>query len=378
MNVQPAAAAGAAAAGAPPAAAIQPPQVHVSRIKISPYIPNNVRAWLGIAELSLYTIANPRDRYARLLAEIPSSVLAELIDISSEHLRLNSVADAAAAAALAAGLPAVPPFNWENAYTELKAAISDRNSPTDRAAIRDLLLKEKVGTQKPSAYLRSLQNIVAGRPVQCADIVREIFVNGLPANIQFFLVTQPDNLPTEDLAKMADKMWTVDQTPSSGSRAISAVTRSASPSASTSASLATSMTAKEQQMLDLMSNLASQVSALTSEITALKAGAAERGRSTERGEGRARSRSATPGRRPLKEPTTELCFYHVNFGMKAHKCAQTSNRGACQHANQMAATLPPPPPVAVSNVTAEAIERLSSQIANFHLQYPPPAAGNGQ
>jgi hypothetical protein len=345
-----------------------------AKIYVPKFIDNDVRAWIGIADLALAQIANGRDRYTRFLSEIPPKILENLTDITNGHLQAHADAVAAAAAAIAAGQPAPAAYDWVAAYNALKTSLKERYSPDDRAAIRKLLLNEKMGSQKPTEYLRGLQRIIHDRPVQCGDIVREIFLAGLPGTIQFQLVAQA-HLAIDDLGKMADKLWDVTQQQHGGSRAINAVTRSASPTPSTSSTT-------DPALLKIIGQMTEQMAALTAKITELDTRDHERGRSRGRdegvrGRGRSRSSSGARGGKPFQKATPEMCFYHVNFGVKAHKCQHTSNGGVCRHA---ASTAPAQPaPIAATNnvsVPNDVMDRLVAELAAFNANNT--AAGNAQ
>ncbi|XP_035437084.2 uncharacterized protein LOC126912868 [Spodoptera frugiperda] len=187
-----------------------------------------------------------------------------------------------------------------NKFEKLKSALINRLSASQEKRIQQLLLHEELGDRRPSQFLRHLQGLAG--PSGGSDFVKSVWTSRLPQNIQTVIASQISELQVEKLAEIADRVHEIaPMTPQVAS------TSSAASTAST--------------------DLAAQVSELTRQVAALKSQLSSRGRH------RSHSRSSESRRRydrsssRLKDPPKNHphCFYHFNYGARAHKCRSPCN-----------------------------------------------------
>lgn len=173
-------------------------------------------------------------------------------------------------------------------YDTLKKRLVDAFSDSEFQRITKLLEDTRLGNQKPSWLLRSMQQ-QAGTVVS-EEMVKTLWLRNLPSRVQGIL-TVSGQKDLSKLAETADKIMEVDKPP-------------------------------EHYAVRTSSNhddLAKKVEQLTTELEKLRRG---RSLSRDRGENRSpyrrsRSRSKTPNRRNYR-----LCYYHWRFREKANKCEQ--------------------------------------------------------
>lgn len=152
--------------------------------------------------------------------------------------------------------------------------------------MRRLIEKEELNDRKPSSLLRHLQTL-AGASV-CEKMLKTIWMNRLPVQIQGHLLSQPDTSSFQELGDLADKLHELKQ-----------------PAAWHAC--ATSQQNKPGCSSEDMAFLHQKVDELTRVVAGLTNAPRHR---------RARSRS---GSRPRNN---KLCWYHDRFGSSAKKCCQ--------------------------------------------------------
>ncbi|KFM66691.1 hypothetical protein X975_02212, partial [Stegodyphus mimosarum] len=142
--------------------------------------------------------------------------------------------------------------------------------------------------------MRNLAGETVGEP-----LLKSLWISRLPQNTQSILAALSDDLPK--LAVVADKITDLTTLPHINS----AATASASPN--------------EQQVAELTK----QVNELSLAIKKSRERSCERRDSYPQRNSR---RSRSNGRyRQYKEPCSDICFYHTNFGSKAPKCVSPCN-----------------------------------------------------
>ncbi|BHF65361.1 hypothetical protein SprV_0200837100 [Sparganum proliferum] len=171
-------------------------------------------------------------------------------------------------------------------YSALKAEILRLNAVSDRQRYHQLIKEESLGDRKPSELLRRMRTLLGDMQVD-EKLVKEMFLERLPADVQTILTSGSQDLTLSHLAEMADRMIEVQ--------------RFQPPSV---AQISTFSSTVNEQLLQ-------QMSAMANEITSLKVQLARI--TCSRSPSRHRSRS-----RPR---TTNLCWYPANFAAKARKCS---------------------------------------------------------
>ena len=309
-----------------------------NHVKLSPFNDSDVRNWLSLVDLQLDVVQQPKPKYARLLSALPASISSQVTDVTNRHIAASRAADDAIAAHGQAPNPA-PLFNWAAAYNELKSALLERYSANDQTAIRQLLASQTLGDLKPSQFLRKLQACVAGRDIECADVIKEKFLSALPVQVRGPLgcLTNP---PLNELAAAADNIYESIGEPSAN---INVVTRS------TSGATASSNSNNEQPPLGFWQRIEASLAAVAShqattdtEIAeikqALKRIEGERGRSRDRSRGRSESRGRDNSNGNF-DATDDTCYFHVRFGASARKCGKTKNGSRCKFASNSSAAV---------------------------------------
>jgi hypothetical protein len=90
----------------------------------------------------------------------------------------------------------------QDPYTTLRTALLDRLSPSGDQRFRQLLMPEAIGDRKPSQYLWHLRSLA---PDALDKLLRTIWTNKLPRDIQITLAAQPD-VPLDAAARCADRI----------------------------------------------------------------------------------------------------------------------------------------------------------------------------
>jgi len=300
--------------------------VDANHVKLASFNDADPRTWLRTVKSQLKAVTCVKARYNRILSVLPGSVANQVADITNRHLYEEEQNEAAIAAANGGAGVAPAPFDWTAAYNELLTAIESRYSQNDQSAMRTLLEKHQIGNQKPSVYLRQLQNAVAGRKFQCADIIRERFISALPYNIQL-AVAHLRTSPLEEVANLADYIFEIPLQHGS----VNAVTRSTTLTSTPTPSADNTTAAALEKALTPIAEILQQVTTQLAELkTAVINDGAERGRSRSRSRTGGRDRSESTGWQDIKA-TEDTCYYHVRFGVRAHKCRPALNGAKCKY-----------------------------------------------
>ncbi|XP_062532872.1 uncharacterized protein LOC134201647 [Bombyx mori] len=187
-----------------------------------------------------------------------------------------------------------------NKYEKLKTELIKRLSISQEKRVRQLLMHEELGDQKPSQFLRHLISL-AGSDVP-SDFIITIWTSRLPVNVQTAVGTIKGS-SMEKLSDLADVVYEM------------------APTVPQVASASSQAQGKEQGN-PTMSEMAQQINSLTQQISMLSKQVAGRSRSRNRSRrrwnGRSQSRSK-PRQPPADHP---YCFYHFTYGTKAYKCKQ--------------------------------------------------------
>ena len=194
-------------------------------------------------------------------------------------------------------------------YSTLKEALIRRTSASEQKRLQQLLTEEELGDRKPSQLYRRMRQLLDDRKLE-ESILRQLFVQRLPPNVQLVLISAGDNMGMNQLADLADRIVEV-ATPAAS--AVHAMARSAPPT------LTVHTSAPLQQLQSRVQSLAAQVSALTMQLR-------YRGRSRDRESSRSpRSRPGSPA--PNANSTSaDECWYHQTYGDNARRCRQPCSR----------------------------------------------------
>ncbi|CAH8630280.1 unnamed protein product [Schistosoma haematobium] len=145
-------------------------------------IPHDPEVWFAALESQFETrrITSQRHKYAYGLESLPGDHI-----VAACEVVLNS--------------------NVPNAYDRLKEAILRHFLPLREERLRTLLARHPLGDAKPSHHLTRLQSL-AGPTAADSEIVKELWLESLPAHIQPAVTALLQDAPLNQVALIADKI----------------------------------------------------------------------------------------------------------------------------------------------------------------------------
>lgn len=157
-------------------------EIQVISFRPVPFIPHDPEVWFAALEsqFEIRRITNQRQKYAYALESLPGDHLTAVREVV-----LN---------------PNVP-----NVYDRLKDAILRHFLPSREERLRTLLARHPMGDAKPSHHLTRLQSL-AGNSTADSEIVKELWLEALPACIQPTLTALLEDTPLNKVALIADKI----------------------------------------------------------------------------------------------------------------------------------------------------------------------------
>lgn len=258
---------------------VQNPAAYAVRPKLPPFWHEHPAGWFAHLESQfvLCQITVDETKYNYVVSQFDSRISHEVEDLVTN-----------------------PPAKGSR-YEWIKEEVIKRFSTSESQKVRQLLSGEELGDRKPTQFLRHLKSL-AGKTFTDDKIIRELWLQRLPKNVQAILTAQGD-LTLDKVAELADKILEVNPV---SVHAISPVPASACPDLA-------AITAQIQE-------LSRQVAALTTSHSN------SRQRSSSRSK-KPRSRSAS---QVVRQP---LCWYHQKFGEKASKCNKPCSWSGNQQSN---------------------------------------------
>ena len=245
-------------------------------VKIPPFWPEEPALWFAQLEgqFLISNITTDTTKFYYVVSQLDYNIAAEVKDVIIS-----------------------PPDS--NKYIKLKTELINRLSESHEKKIKQLLIHEELGDRKPSQFLRHLQSLAG--PNVPNDFLKTIWASRLPPNIQAIIASQAD-ISLEALAVLADRIHEV--VPSNCPQ-VAAACVSTPPTDTTL-----------DQMSKRMSELSKQVAALSAEVRNFKHDQPRRWQ-----QGKSRNRSRSRSRSRSRQHNDNYCWYHNNFGSKAHKCS---------------------------------------------------------
>ncbi|KAJ8043655.1 hypothetical protein HOLleu_10849 [Holothuria leucospilota] len=255
----------------------QEPNVSSINLKLPAFYPSDPALWFGQVENLFLTrrITSQKSKFAYIVSSLQPDVAQEVRD-----KLLN------------------PPT--QNPNDTIKAELIRRTSASEQKRLRQLLISKELGDRKPTQLLRRMHQLLGDRQLE-SSILKQLFVQRLPTNVQLILASLSDTVDIESLATIADKIVEANptQTP---------VTCCCCHSTDTVA------------LHELVSKLTLQVQELTTKVSEL---------STHHSRGRSRSprRCSHSRSRPRSSSSSRqaLCWYHARHGDNAVKCKPPCN-----------------------------------------------------
>lgn len=245
-------------------------------IKFPPFWPEEPDLWFSQieAQFGLNRITSESTRYSYVVANLEGRWANEIKDLIR-----------------------TPPAN--EPYSTVKKALVDRLSKSAAQRVRQLIGEAELGDNSPSQFLRRLKSLAGSTPVN-DEIMRTLWLQRLPHQVQAILQAQPDTLKIEDLATIADRI-------------VEAI-----PVTPTSVVYATSAPPSQQTEI---SDLSQTLKLLTEKIEKIELKIEQISKNqSRRFRGRSRSRTSKNA-----DGESDLCYYHQNFGDKAYKCEKPCN-----------------------------------------------------
>ena len=185
-------------------------------------------------------------------------------------------------------------------YDTLKAKLIKRMAASAQRKLQQLISGEELGDRKPTQLLRRMQQLLGdylGPSTDNNALLKELFLQRLPANVRMVLASADDTTDLAKLADMADKVIEV-----------------AAPSVS-----AIAHTSSDTEV----EKLRAEVTHLAELVTSLTRYRPRRDHSQSRWR---RTHSPAPTD-PLPQPQDRLCWYHKKFGEAAKKCQEPCSWG---------------------------------------------------
>lgn len=273
----------------------RPPVSSVS-LKLPPFWANDPEIWFAQVEAQFQTrgVTAEATKFAYIVASLQPEIALEVRDILVEP-------------------PQAEP------YKKLKAALVKRTSVSEQKRLNKLLTSEELGDRSPSQLLRKMQQLLGSHTLE-TSILRQLFLQRLPTNVQLILASTSDNVSLVELAALADKIVEV-----AGPPTIAHVLPKSVPT-HTQAHAAPHDSGEVQRLSTQVAQLTAQVQALTCSLQTN-----HRSRSQQRGpmnSGRRQSASRSPHRH--QQHAGAECWYHWRHGNRAQKCVSPCSYSAGQ------------------------------------------------
>ena len=167
-----------------PVAAVVPPAPVAAAValKLPSYWPNDPVIWLAQVEAQFLTrnITTEITKYSYVVGPLQPQIAQEVRD-----LLINP--------------PATHP------YTKLKEELIKRTSESEQKHLQKLLATEEQGDKKPSQLLRKMEQLLGARTLE-PSILKQLFMQRLPTNVQLILASTSCDVDITQLAKLADKI----------------------------------------------------------------------------------------------------------------------------------------------------------------------------
>lgn len=261
----------------------QPPSLAGVAVKLPPFFDRNPAVWFlqAEAQFSLAGVTSQQTRFYHVTSALTPAAAEEVYDI------------------LASPSPTTP-------YDQLKNALLQRTTASDRSRIQQLLSAEELGDRRPTQLLRRMRQLLGSQSTATDDtFFRELFLQRLPQNVQMVLATA-SNMPLDQLATLADAVVEV------ANPAVSAVI----PTTSTQPSPPPTQPPPSSEVADLCREVKNLAALIATSHVSPQARDFSR-RRTSRSPRRFRHRSPTPRG---SSPAHTVCWYHRKFGADARHC----------------------------------------------------------
>ena len=241
-------------------------------LKLPPYWPSDPDLWFAQVEAQFATrgITSQKTKYEYLVASLSPEFATQVRDII-----IHAPHDAP--------------------YDTLKRQLIVRTTIPQQRRLQQLVHSTELGDQRPTQLLRRMQQLLGPEAVDAdGTLLRELFLQRLPANVRMVLATSRAESTLEELAELGDRVM------AAASLAVAGIT----PSQPT----------EIDELRAEVVRLRETVSALSSPRQLPRQQSPYR---------TSRPRSPSPHRQPRLRsppPRPNVCWYHARFGDRAQKC----------------------------------------------------------
>ena len=181
---------------------------------------------------------------------------------------------------------------------------------SEQKRLNKLLISEELSERTPSQLLRRMQQLLGEKQLE-PSILKQLFVQRLPMNVQLIMASTSDTMSINDLAALADKIVEVASPPSVASVTPDIPTQQASQP-------------PKSALADDMQRLTTQVAELTTQMQTLSSilhqGQGNRQSRSRNHSGNCRDSSRSPRRHSEQRHPDSECWYHWKFGGETKRC----------------------------------------------------------
>ena len=153
---------------------------NLPKFRIATFYASDVELWFNQIEtqFALHQINDDDERYSLTCAALSGEVASDVRDVLLQPFRSNK-------------------------YESLKAILIERRGLTTPERVNKVISGERIGNDIPSRLQKAAGS--GPRAVVGKAVIRQAFIQQMPASIRTHLVTQPDSATLESLAVLADR-----------------------------------------------------------------------------------------------------------------------------------------------------------------------------
>ena len=157
----------------------------VGNIKLPPFWSSDPQIWFAQVEAQFTTrrIVAQQTKFAHVVSALQPEIAQEVRDLLLS-----------------------PPT--DKPYDFLKEQLVKRTSESAQRRLQLLLTEEELGDRKPSQLLRKMRQLLGEHKLE-DGILKQLFVQRLPSNVQLILSAASTELTNEKLAELADRIMAV-------------------------------------------------------------------------------------------------------------------------------------------------------------------------
>ena len=266
-------------------------------LKLPPFWPHDPTIWFAQVEAQFQTrqIISQLTKFSYVVSSLQPEIAQEVRDLLISP-------------------PSVDP------YDKLKTELIKRTSESEQKRLHQLLISEELGDRKPSQLLRRMKQLLGENKLE-ERILRQLFLQRLPQNVQLILASSSDAVDLEQLALIADKILEVAVPLSASTASVGAVTAPATMTPhSNYDSRLDELQAQVSQLTSLVKSLVTSESHSGHRVYGSRERSREKYKKRDRSSSRSRSKSRYQSKNPPRAGSE--CWYHWRFGDQALKCVK--------------------------------------------------------